>query len=88
MSEKKTIGMVLSGSGVFDGSEIHEAVICLLAQDRAGAVRLAGVLPAVAAPGAAAAGMQTRAKCGEADHPGGRRSLTRGSRCRRPRRIV
>ena len=36
MSEQKTIGVVLSGSGVFDGSEIHEAVICLLALDRAG----------------------------------------------------
>ena len=36
MSESKTIGVVLSGCGVFDGSEIHEAVICLLALDRAG----------------------------------------------------
>jgi len=36
MSDQKTIGVVLSGSGVFDGSEIHEAVICLLALDRAG----------------------------------------------------
>ena len=31
------IGVVLSGCGVFDGSEIHEAVITLLALDRAGA---------------------------------------------------
>jgi enhancing lycopene biosynthesis protein 2 len=31
------IGVVLSGCGVFDGSEIHEAVITLLAIDRAGA---------------------------------------------------
>ena len=31
------IGVILSGSGVYDGSEIHEAVITLLAIDRAGA---------------------------------------------------
>jgi len=31
------IGVVLSGCGVFDGSEIHEAVITLLALDRLGA---------------------------------------------------
>jgi enhancing lycopene biosynthesis protein 2 len=30
------IGVVLSGCGVFDGTEIHEAVITLLALDRAG----------------------------------------------------
>ena len=32
----KKIGVVLSGCGVYDGSEIHEAVITLLALDRAG----------------------------------------------------
>ncbi len=31
------IGVILSGSGVYDGSEIHESVITLLAIDRAGA---------------------------------------------------
>lgn len=31
------IGVILSGNGVYDGSEIHEAVITLLALDRAGA---------------------------------------------------
>jgi len=31
------IGVVLSGCGVFDGSEIHETVITLLTLDRAGA---------------------------------------------------
>jgi len=31
------VGVVLAGSGVFDGSEIHEAVFTLLALDRAGA---------------------------------------------------
>lgn len=31
------IGVVLSGCGVYDGSEIHEAVITLLALDRVGA---------------------------------------------------
>jgi enhancing lycopene biosynthesis protein 2 len=31
------IGVVLSGCGVYDGSEIHEAVLTLLAIDRAGA---------------------------------------------------
>lgn len=35
MSRK--IGVVLSGCGVMDGSEIHEAVLTLLALDRAGA---------------------------------------------------
>ena len=34
------IGVILSGSGVYDGSEIHEAVITLLAIDRAGAEAL------------------------------------------------
>jgi len=33
----KKIGFVLSGCGVYDGSEIHEAVITLLAIDRNGA---------------------------------------------------
>jgi enhancing lycopene biosynthesis protein 2 len=33
----KTIGVVLSGCGVYDGAEIHEAVLTLLALDRAGA---------------------------------------------------
>jgi enhancing lycopene biosynthesis protein 2 len=33
----KTIGVLLSGCGVFDGSEIHEAVLTLLFLDRAGA---------------------------------------------------
>ena len=33
----KKIGVILSGCGVNDGSEIHEAVITLLAIDRAGA---------------------------------------------------
>ncbi len=32
----KRIGVLLSGCGVFDGSEIHEAVLTLLALDRAG----------------------------------------------------
>src|SRR3990167_1262858 len=31
------VGVVLSGCGVFDGSEIHESVLTLLALDRAGA---------------------------------------------------
>jgi enhancing lycopene biosynthesis protein 2 len=31
------IGVLLSGCGVYDGSEIHEAVITLLELDRAGA---------------------------------------------------
>ena len=34
---KKTIGVLLSGCGVFDGAEIHEAVLTLLFLDRAGA---------------------------------------------------
>ena len=32
----KTIGVLLSGCGVFDGAEIHEAVLTLLFLDRAG----------------------------------------------------
>ncbi len=36
----KTIGVVLSGCGVYDGAEIHESVITLLAIDRAGAKAL------------------------------------------------
>ena len=32
----KKVAIILSGSGVFDGSEIHEAVITLLSLDRAG----------------------------------------------------
>jgi enhancing lycopene biosynthesis protein 2 len=34
---KKKVGVVLSGCGVFDGTEIHEAVFTLLAIDRQGA---------------------------------------------------
>lgn len=34
---KKKIGVILSGCGVYDGSEIHEAVFTLLAIDRNGA---------------------------------------------------
>ena len=33
----KKIGVLLSGCGVFDGAEIHESVLTLLALDRAGA---------------------------------------------------
>jgi enhancing lycopene biosynthesis protein 2 len=33
----KRVGVVLSGCGVYDGTEVHEAVITLLALDRAGA---------------------------------------------------
>ena len=33
----KRVGVLLSGCGVFDGAEIHEAVITLLSLDRAGA---------------------------------------------------
>jgi len=35
--EMKRIGVVLSGCGVFDGAEIHESVLTLLAIERAGA---------------------------------------------------
>ncbi|GAB7258715.1 hypothetical protein DZS_05790 [Dickeya ananatis] len=33
----KKVGVVLCGCGVYDGSEIHEVVLTLLAIDRAGA---------------------------------------------------
>ena len=34
---KKKVGVVLSGCGAYDGAEIHESVLTLLALDRAGA---------------------------------------------------
>jgi enhancing lycopene biosynthesis protein 2 len=34
---KKRVGVILSGCGVYDGAEIHESVITMLALDRAGA---------------------------------------------------
>jgi enhancing lycopene biosynthesis protein 2 len=37
MSKKSRIAVVLSGCGVYDGAEIHEAVLSLLAIDRQGA---------------------------------------------------
>ena len=33
----KTVAVILSGCGVFDGAEIHESVLVLLALDRANA---------------------------------------------------
>jgi enhancing lycopene biosynthesis protein 2 len=35
--DRPRVGVVLAGCGVFDGAEVHEAVITLLALDRAGA---------------------------------------------------
>ena len=35
----RKIGVVLSGCGVYDGAEIHESVLALLALDRRGARR-------------------------------------------------
>ncbi|MEZ5404698.1 MAG: isoprenoid biosynthesis glyoxalase ElbB [Verrucomicrobiia bacterium] len=37
MAQTKKIAVILSGCGVYDGSEIHEAVLTLLALSRAGA---------------------------------------------------
>jgi enhancing lycopene biosynthesis protein 2 len=37
MASSKKVGVILSGCGVFDGSEIHEAVSILIAFDRRGA---------------------------------------------------
>jgi enhancing lycopene biosynthesis protein 2 len=37
MEMSKRIGVILSGCGVYDGAEIHESVITLLALDRSGA---------------------------------------------------
>ena len=31
---QKRVGFILSGAGVFDGAELHESVLCLLALDR------------------------------------------------------
>ena len=33
----KNVALILSGSGVFDGAELHESVLCMLALDRVGA---------------------------------------------------
>jgi enhancing lycopene biosynthesis protein 2 len=38
MSNKKKIAVVLAGCGVYDGAEIHEAIMTLWAIDKAGAV--------------------------------------------------
>jgi len=40
----KKVGVLLSGCGVYDGAEIHESVLTLLALDRAGA-RIACMAP-------------------------------------------
>jgi len=37
MSSQKKIAIILSGCGVFDGAEIHESVLTMLAVDKAGA---------------------------------------------------
>ena len=37
-TEEKTVAVILSGCGVFDGAEIHESVLTLLSLDRQGAV--------------------------------------------------
>ena len=42
----KKIGVVLAGCGVYDGAEIHEATVTLLALDRAGA-EIVGLAPNV-----------------------------------------
>ena len=39
----KRIGVILSGCGVYDGSEVHEFVVTLLALDRAGAEAAEGI---------------------------------------------
>lgn len=36
-SDMKSVGIVLSGCGVFDGSEIHESVLSLLSLTQSGA---------------------------------------------------
>ncbi|MDH5559432.1 MAG: isoprenoid biosynthesis glyoxalase ElbB [Deltaproteobacteria bacterium] len=36
MGTNKKVGMIFSGCGVFDGTEIHEAVACMLALEREG----------------------------------------------------
>ena len=33
----KRVAVILGGSGVYDGAELHESVLCLLALDRVGA---------------------------------------------------
>ena len=40
-SEKNKVAVILSGSGVYDGSEIHEAAACFAALTRHGATPIA-----------------------------------------------
>jgi len=47
MARTKRVAVILSGCGVFDGSEIHEATLSLLALDQHGAVAIV-VAPDVA----------------------------------------
>ena len=49
------VGVVLSGCGVFDGSEIHEAVSIILALDRRGAQAGQDAAPVARRLGAGAA---------------------------------
>ena len=42
----KNVGVVLAGCGVYDGAEIHESVITLLALDRTG-VQITCIAPNV-----------------------------------------
>src|SRR5688572_22621400 len=46
MAKRKRVAVVLSGCGVYDGAEIHESVLTLLALDRAG-VEITCVAPDV-----------------------------------------
>ena len=43
----KKVAVILSGCGVFDGSEIHEACAALLALHRAGAEAVSAPRPAL-----------------------------------------
>ncbi len=42
---KKKIGVLLSGCGVFDGTEVHESVLTLLYIDQAGADAICSTQP-------------------------------------------
>jgi enhancing lycopene biosynthesis protein 2 len=49
MQSPARVGLLLSGCGVYDGAEIHESVLALLAFDRAGA-RVVCMAPTGPAP--------------------------------------
>ena len=57
------VAVILSGCGVFDGTEVHEAVLTLLALDRAGAAQVVGVVGATTRRGEGEDGNRKERTC-------------------------